>query len=314
MTRLAAVTGGTGFLGRAVVAALVRRGWRVRLLARRDPAHPQLPAQGVEVVRGDLDDPESLRVLVRGAAAVVHGAGLIKAPSRSRFFAVNGDGAGRLAAAVAAAAPAARLVAVSSLAAREPQLSDYAASKRAGEEALRAAAAAVAWTIVRPPAIYGPWDRETLAVFRAARGPLLPLFHGPESRVCLIHVDDATAAVAALCDGGPTGRIFELSDARREGYPWTTVLRAAAAASGGTPRLVRVPPAVVRLGGAVAGALGRLGGGSPMLTAGKAREILHPDWSSAAERQPPTELWTPAIALDDGFAATVRWYRDAGWL
>ncbi|CAO3433284.1 NAD-dependent epimerase/dehydratase family protein [Azospirillum doebereinerae] len=314
MTRVAAVTGGTGFLGRAVVAALVRKGWRVRLLVRRNAGHWPCPDHELELTFGDLADTETLHRLVCGADAVVHLAGLIKARARADFIAVNRDGAGRVAAAVAAAAPAARLVHVSSLAAREPDLSDYAASKRAGEDAVRAGCGGAPWVMVRPSAVYGPRDAETLAVFRGARGPVLPLLHGPDARVCLIHAEDAAMAVAALCADGPTGRVFELSDGRRDGYSWRAVLEEAARAVGGAPRIVRLPPPLVRLAGAVAGLAGRLTGRASMLTPGKLREMLHPDWSSAADRQPPPAIWTPRIPLPEGFAGTVRWYRDAGWL
>ncbi|MBK1842668.1 SDR family NAD(P)-dependent oxidoreductase [Azospirillum sp. YIM B02556] len=312
--RIAAVTGGTGFLGHAVVAALARRGWRVRLLVRRSAGHWPCPDQELELAFGDLADGGALRRLVRGADAVVHLAGLIKARAPADFLTVNRDGASRLAAAVAAAAPAARLVHVSSLAAREPDLSDYAASKRAGENAIRANCGSAPWVIVRPSAVYGPRDAETLAVFRGASGPVLPLLHGPDARVCLIHAEDAAAAVAALCADGPPSRIFELSDARRDGYSWRTVLDEAVRAVGGAPWIVRLPTPLVRLAGSAAGLAGRLAGRASILTPGKLREMLHPDWSSANDRQPPPAVWTPRIPLPEGFAGTVRWYRDAGWL
>ncbi|HUF56246.1 MAG TPA: NAD-dependent epimerase/dehydratase family protein, partial [Thermohalobaculum sp.] len=165
--RLAALTGGTGFLGRYIALALDRAGWRLRLLVRSEPVHPQTAHLEPEIVLGDLLDDRALRRLCRGADAVIHAAGLIRARDRAAFFAVNEGGSARLAAAAAEAAPGAPLIVVSSLAAREPGLSDYAASKRAGEEAvLRAAAGPV--TVLRPPVLYGPWDRETLALFRAA--------------------------------------------------------------------------------------------------------------------------------------------------
>nr|WP_246513251.1 SDR family NAD(P)-dependent oxidoreductase [Azospirillum picis] len=312
--RLAAVTGGTGFLGRAVVAALVRNGWRVRLLARRDPGHPQLPTGGVEVVSGDLGADERLHRLVEGADAVVHAAGLIKARSREEFMRTNRDGSSRIARAVATTAPDARLVLVSSLAAREPQLSDYAASKRAGEEAATSACGRASWVVLRPSAIYGPWDRETFPIFRSARAWAMPLFHGPASRLCLIHVEDAAAAVVAMCAGGPSEAVFELSDERREGYPWRVVLEEAARAVGGSGRILPVPASVVTLAGALAGAVGPLVGRTPMLTSGKAREMLHADWSSSAAVQPPAGWWAPRIGLRDGFAATAKWYSDAAWM
>jgi nucleoside-diphosphate-sugar epimerase len=319
MMRLAAVTGGTGFLGRAIVTALARDGWRLRLLVRRIPAlglleGPACEGAEPELVFGGLDDPSTLDRLVRGADAVVHIAGLIKARSTAEFMAVNRDGSRQLAEAAARSAPGARLLLVSSMAAREPQLSDYAASKRAGEEAAIAAAGGNPWVVVRPPAIYGPGDRETLAIFRAAGGPIVPLFHGSESRVCLIHAEDAAAAVAALCGAGPAGRVFELSDERREGYGWRTVIDQAALAVGGRPRVVHVPGALVGAVAALVGAGARLAGRPAMLTPGKAREMLHCDWSSSPDRQPPVEFWQPCMPLEEGFRRTVGWYRSAGWL
>src|SRR6056297_1785498 len=132
---IAAVTGGTGFLGRYVVRELAAAGWRPRLLVRGDPVHPQLADVDFEIVPGDLSEPQSLRRLVKGASAVVHVAGAVKALRRADFFAVNADGTARLAETTAEAAPGARLVYVSSLAARAPELSDYAASKAEGERA-----------------------------------------------------------------------------------------------------------------------------------------------------------------------------------
>jgi len=314
MTRTVAVTGGTGFLGRAVVATLARAGWRVRMLVRRSPAHWPDGERETDLVFGDLADAGALRRLVRGVDAVVHLAGCIKARDRTEFMVVNRDGSVRLASAVAAEAPEARLVHVSSLAAREPHLSDYAASKRAGEDALRVACGDVSWVVVRPPAIYGPRDRETLPVFRMARGPVAPVLHGPDARVCLIHVQDVADAIAALCADGPSGRVFELSDERPDGYSWRAILDEAARAVGGAPRVVRVPPTLIRLAGAVAGLMGRLTGRATTLSGGKAREMLHPDWSSALDRQPSSAIWSPRVSLPEGFAETVRWYREARWL
>jgi hypothetical protein len=130
-----AVTGATGFLGRHLVRALANDGWKPRVLVRRDPIHPLWRDIEIEVVTGDLKTPGALDRLCQGAEVVIHVAGLIKAASLDGFNAVNRDGA--RAAAQAAKAAGARFILVSSLAAREPQLSNYAASKRAGEDAVR---------------------------------------------------------------------------------------------------------------------------------------------------------------------------------
>ena len=128
-----ALTGATGFIGRHLVRALAEAGWRVRVLLRSDPAVID-EWQGLEldVVAGSLADAAALERLVTDVDAVIHLAGAIKASRRAQFFAVNAEGAGAVSQAARRLAPAAHFLHVSSLAAREPQLSDYAASKRAG--------------------------------------------------------------------------------------------------------------------------------------------------------------------------------------
>ena len=308
--RIAAVTGGTGFLGRYVVAALVDAGWSVRLLARRDPAHPLLAPVAFETVDGDLDDPGALSRLVRGAAAVIHIAGLVKARSRREFFAVNRDGTARLAGIVAREAAAARFVLVSSQAARMPQLSAYAGSKRAGEAVLMAALQTTPWVVVRPCVIYGPWDREGLALFRMARGRIAPRPTWPEPRIAMIHARDAAAAIAALSEPGPSRAMFEICDGRPDGYGWSELLREAGTLLGRVPRCVPVPDLLVRAAGAASDTVAQLSGHATIFGRGKAREILHRDWASDLRLQPPRTLWTPRLDLPTGLRETVAWWRE----
>lgn len=311
---LAALTGGTGFLGRAVTVALDRAGWQVRLLVRRYPVHEQLRDVDVELVPGGLEDEAALRQLVRGAELVVHAAGLTKAVDRAQFFAVNAGGSARLAAAIRQAAPGARTIALSSLAARVPSLSAYAASKQAGEAAMLGAGLANPPIILRPTAIYGPWDAELLPFFQAAARGVVPLPGRRPARVTLIHVEDAAGAVAACA--GPAGRpgTWEISDARSDGYGWDEVVMALAAALGRPARGLGVPGVLLQATGLAAAAGGRMRRRAVMLTRGKARELLHPDWSIGAAGGLPLDLWQPRLPLAEGFAATAAWYRSKGWL
>ena len=252
---------------------------------------------------------------MRDADVVIHAAGLIKARSRSTFLAVNRDGAVRLAVAAQREAPGAHLIGVSSLAARMPRLSSYAHSKRAGEAGMTAAFAG-RLTIVRPPVVYGPWDRETLAIFRAAAGPIVPVPGLPEARIAMIHVADAASAIAALAAWreAPGGGIHALADPNPSGYGPRAILGLAAASLGRAPRFVRLPTAATYLAGGAAGLLARLRGRPALFTAGKAREMLYPDWGVTADELLPATLWAPGIDLRHGFDSTVAWYRRAGWL
>jgi len=311
--RVVAVTGATGFLGTHLIPVLARAGAHVRILVRKNPEHPAWANIAFDSVSGSLEDASALERLVTGADAVIHAAGLIKARSRAEFLRTNQGGTAAIAAATRRFAPQARFIAVSSLAAREPQLSDYAFSKRAGEDAARAAYAdsPEQLTIIRPPAIYGPWDRETLAIFKAATRPFVPVFG--QSRAAIIHAADAAAAIAAAMGTGPSG-LVTLADDHPQGYTMAELLAEAARATGGAPRFIRLPDGVVRVAGHLSGWWGRQRGQAPIFTAGKAREVLHPDWSVSPSELLPATIYKPTINLADGFAATAAWYRQAGWL
>lgn len=307
MGGVVAVTGATGFLGRHLVRALADDGWTPRVLVRRDPIHPLWRDIGVEVVSGDLRTPGALARLSHGAEVVVHVAGLIKAASLDGFNAVNRDGA--LAAARAAREAGARFILVSSYAAREPGLSNYAASKRAGEDAVLADSPNV--LIVRPPAIYGPGDTETLEVFKlAASSPVLPVL-SPTARVAMIHVHDAAKKLAAYCKD-PISGLVELSDVRRDGYTWTEIMSAAAAVMGRKPSLIKLPSGSILAAGALADAWSFATKTPTVFGLGKARELLHADWTPSSA--PETERVPSVFGLADGFSDTVDWYRKQGWL
>ena len=310
-----AVTGATGFIGSHLVHRLADAGWRVRILTRRLPTHPRFADTPVEAVIGALDEPDSLARLVRGADAVVHCAGLVKARNRAEFFRVNADGVRGLATAAAAQSPRPRFILLSSLAAREPALSAYAASKRAGEAALAAHGVGLPWTVLRPPAIYGPGDRETLPFFRFVARGIAPLLGPRSARLSLLHVDDLTAAVAVLLAAeGSVGATYELDDGRPGGYSWRAMTDAAARHLGTRARPVQVPRALLQGAALTAGLIGLVAPRGHMLTAGKVRELRHPDWVCHDRTLVEHTAWRPRLDLHDGFAATIGWYRRAGWL
>jgi nucleoside-diphosphate-sugar epimerase len=252
---------------------------------------------------------------VDGADTIVHAAGLIKASSAAAFEAVNVYGTANLARAIEERRVTARVLLVSSMAAREPQLSTYARTKRAAEELLTAVLSPRCdWTIVRPCAIYGPWDRETLTIFRAVDYHIFLRPRIAHGRVAVIHAADAAAAIASLCDRGPARSVFELTDERTQGYSWDEIVGTAETAMDSKALVIPLPGPAVRAAAAVSLAAARVLRRTPMFTPEKAREILHADWGSRAERQPPRNLWRPAIGLAQGFRDTVCWYRDRRWL
>jgi nucleoside-diphosphate-sugar epimerase len=259
-----------------------------------------------------MGDAIALERLVDSADVVVHCAGVTKARSPAEFRSVNAGGAARLARALAKKAPNARVVAVSSLAAREPHLSHYAASKAAGEEELRRSLPSAELVILRAAAVYGPWDRDTLEILRLVRAGVAPLLNDEAARVAMLHVEDAAAAIVAACDRGIPPAVYEVAD-EREGYSWGELMEAAETALRDRPaRRFRVPRQGLFAVAGVAQLAGRLH--SSALSIGKAREILHRDWRCFSSRRLPPEAWRPYLSLAAGFVDSVAWYRKKHWL
>jgi nucleoside-diphosphate-sugar epimerase len=299
-----AVTGATGFVGRALLEEAARQGLEVRALTRRK----QNKASGVEWVSGDLHDRKALNKLVRKAEAVIHVAGVVNTHDPMGFHLGNVEGTLQLVeAAVAAGAP--RLVFVSSLAAREPELSRYGHSKRHAEKLV--AASGLDWTIVRPPAIYGPRDREILELFKLAKWGVVPM--PPPGRTSLIHVADLARLLLALIPSGEsvTRHKFEPDDGREDGWSHREFARAIGWAVGRRPWVPHVSrPVLERL----AKADRALRGHKAKLTPDRVGYMAHPNWVCSPKARPPKRLWKPQIPTLDGLRATAEWYREHGWL
>ncbi|HEX8388584.1 MAG TPA: NAD(P)H-binding protein [Sphingomonas sp.] len=297
---LIALTGATGFVGGRTLDVLLDRGRRVRALTRR----AQPARDGVEWVEGALDRPDRLDLLVSGADAVIHVAGVVRAPDRAGFAAGNVDGT-RAVVDAAVRAGVRRFVHVSSLAAREPGLSLYGWSKAEAERVVEDSA--LDWTIVRPPAVYGPGDLEQLDVFRLAKRGLALL--PPPGLMSAIMVDDLAALLATLAERGGPRTTYEPDD----GHPLAHAdyARAIGRSLGRTVLPLPLPAALLRLG---AWADGRLRGADAKLTPDRARYMAHPDWTADPARRPPSDLWAPRVPLAEGLAETARWYRAQGLL
>ncbi|MCA3555067.1 NAD(P)-dependent oxidoreductase [Aestuariivirga sp.] len=306
MSKTIAITGATGFAGRHAVTELLQRAHRLRALVR-NPETAGLPA-AVETVQGDLADAGALARLTAGADGVVHLAGALAALSRADYFKVNEQGTRALVHAVQEAGVS-RFVHISSLAASQPQLSAYAASKRAGEEIVLARMAALNAIIIRPPAVYGPGDKGTLPLIRELTRPVAAIPGIASARFSLIHGRDLARLIALVVEGGAQG-LHEVSDGRQGGYGWADLIRTASAFRGGPVRAIFLPRAVPAAVAHVAEGLARLTGKPGMVNRGKIAELYHPDWVAH-----PGGLSLPdPTPFDTGFAETVTWYRKAGWL
>ncbi|WP_374943289.1 NAD-dependent epimerase/dehydratase family protein [Sphingomonas sp.] len=291
-----AVTGGTGFVGARLIDRAVAAGHSVRALTRR----PQPPRTGVTWIEGTLADPG---VLASGADATVHVAGVVNT-DRAGFIAGNVEGT-RAVLTAAKAAGVHRFVHVSSLSAREPQLSNYGWSKRKGERLVEASA--LDWTIVRPTGVYGPGDTELRDMFRMARYGLALL--PPRGRVSLIEVDDLAALLLALAERGGARAIYEADDGASLTH--AELAQAIGAAVGRRVLSLHLPRALLSLAAALDT---RFRGTDAKLTPDRVGYLCHPDWTADPALRPPADLWQARTPLANGLAATASWYRAHGLL
>jgi len=301
---LLALTGGTGFVGQAVLDEAARCGMQVRALARRPM--PDMP--GVDWVQGDLDDRRALAALMRDAEAVLHVAGVVNTPDPEEFTRANVTGTlTMLEAALAAGVP--RFIFVSSLSAREPDLSAYGASKARAEHIVKASG--LDWTIVRPPAIYGPRDKEMFELFRAAKYGVVPVPAG--GRASIVHVEDLARLLLALLPGGEevTSQTFEPDDGIPEGWAHDDLARAIGAAMGRRAKVVQLSERLMRWGASLDGTFR---GAKAKLTQDRVGYMTHPDWVVSAEARVPASIWEPAVDTRSGLASTAEWYRREEWV
>jgi nucleoside-diphosphate-sugar epimerase len=303
---LLAITGATGFVGSAVLAEALSQGHQVKALVRRD----QPVRAGVEWVRGDLGDTGALAALVTGADAVVHVAGLTNTPDPAEFNIANVTGTANVLAAMTAAGVR-RLVFVSSLSARMPDLSAYGASKAQAEALVEASG--LDWTTVRPPAVYGPRDIDMLDLFRSAKWGVVPL--PPGGATSIIHADDLAALLVGLAANSSAAmkkQIYEPDDGREGGWSHKELAQAIGRAVGKQRVFAPHLPRAVLDAAAAADRLAR--GDKAKLTPDRVGYMAHPNWVARSDRRPPPGIWQPRIAGDDGLKATAAWYRREGWL
>lgn len=301
-----ALTGATGFVGRAVVSAFMAKSCQVSALVR-DPARAEMNSN-VQQVQGDLQNSAALDALTRNADVVIHIAGVIGALSRNDFFVANEQGS----LAIAAAAErngVKRFVHISSLAAREPELSIYGASKRAGEAAVEKFKTRMSVIVLRPPAVYGPGDRGTLPLLRSLTQSFAVIPGTSTSRFSLIYVDDLARIIVEAVDATRTG-VVELDDGQRQGYGWKDLAQIAAAAEQKSITPIFLPKSVAMAVGAGVEAFAKLRGTLPFVSPDKIQQLYFSDWVARGDGWPLTK----PVDFAQGFRSTVDWYRKAQWL
>ena len=321
------VTGATGFIGAALAERLVARGDRVRALVRPTSRTGELERLGAELARGDVCELSTVDAAVEGCDWVIHLAGAIKALGTDELFRANAEGTRNVALACAAAARPPVLVYVSSLAAAGPSrdgrprieedapapVSRYGESKLAGEQAVRAVSGRVAASIVRPPLVYGPRDRELMPpLLRMARLGVVLRAGGPK-RYSALHVADLCDGILAVAERGRRvgaagdAGVYFLDDGGD--HSWDEIALAACDALGRRARVLALPEAtsaVVTAGASLLAALTRT---ATVLSLDKLKEMREPAWTCSSARATREVGYHPRFPLAEGMRDAVAWFE-----
>lgn len=330
MSEMVLVTGSTGFIGTRLLHFLSVEGTKVRALLRPESDGSSLPC-GVDVVRAGFENREALGRVVQGVDRIVHLAGVTKArdddafdagnvmPVRNLLFAVSRHNPGLkrflLVSSLAAAGPA-REGMFGVLESDEPRpVSAYGRSKLRAEQLCMRECGAVPFTIVRPPVVYGPGDRDVLQVFRMfTKGVLVSVGKDRKQRCSIIFVDDLVRGImAAARSDRAAAQIYYLSSP--DSCSWEEFAAASRPVLGfGSLRSIRLPDALVILLGAVGGVVGRLSGKPPLINRDKVNELVQDYWVCSARKAAKELGFIAGTPLVEGVAETVAWYRMKGWL
>jgi nucleoside-diphosphate-sugar epimerase len=323
------VTGATGFIGRHLVDALAARGGEVRCLARGQApvdARANVFFHQVDFDRADLGISDAV---LEGANAVYHLAGATRGISAAAFRKANVTVTERLADRLIAAGQSPRLVFVSSQAAAGPApdaahpktesdaaapIEDYGRSKLAAERAVASRGEKLPFTVVRPVAVYGPGDRDFLAIFEMAkRGvAIYPGIH--HSSINAIYVGDLVEGViAAGRSPVAEGKTYFLGD--DTAWPWTSIYSTIADAVGQTrPIEFIVPRAIVGAAGAVGDFVGSLTGKPSLVGKSKALLAKPKYWLCSSARAREDFGFATPTSLREGMRVTYDWYLQHRWL
>jgi len=295
------LTGATGFIGQHLQTSLLSAGMDVTAVIRPSSGHLDALEPGVKKLLCNLSDTRQLVPAIRQSGAVIYCAGSVRGRQLDDFRPANIDGVRAIVEAINEAGNKTPLLLISSLAASRPQVSDYANSKFLGEQEV-ITGATFPWSIFRPPAVYGPGDKEMLPILKLARKGLIAPPGPADQKLSLVHVQDVASAALAWLKHPEAcmGKTFTLDDGHEGGYDWTEI---AQACRKGRHIRLNIPNWILFSAGRINLVLSRLLGYAPMMTPGKARELTQTDWLCNNTSLNQATGWSPDITLEQGVNA-----------
>ena len=308
-----ALTGATGFIGRHLLFALLDQGYTLRVLVREGSLEKRKALEAglnqeakgrLKWIKGDLSSRKALQELVQDAQRVVHLAGAIRGADFEEFARVNTKGLWLLIRVLKEKAHPPPLLFVSSLAARHPFLSPYAFSKRAAEEILYTSG--LPWAIFRPPAVYGPGDRELRPLIKLMGRGIIPVLGRKEHRFSLLYVKDLVRAITCWLEKPVFFKTYELHDGEPGGYDWCRVGEIVQKIIKRPVRFIRLPQGLFYKVGRLNHLLGHLLAYTPMLTHWKVHELFYEEWICDNQLIQEDLEWEPLWGLEKGLRSLFK--------
>lgn len=322
------VTGGNGFIGSHLVEALLKKGHDIRCLVRHKSDLQWIQGLDIEFIFGDATHPHTLKRAVVGVDKIYHLAGLVKAHYPSDYYRVNYLGTKNLIETCALYNQGMkRFIFCSSLAAAGPSpngiplseedechpVSDYGKSKLKAETVLKKYMSNLPITVVRPPPIYGPRDREILNLFQAAKMGVLPLLGGRNRYVDICYVQDV---VNALLLAGEIdlalGQTFFVSGG--EICTWEEIGDIVSSILDRKVTKLSLPQILIDITVLMMESSLRLSRKPPSITRQKIVEMRQKYWICDSKKIRELLGYRPQTTVHDGIRKTIDWYSTYGWI
>ena len=297
--RVVALTGATGFIGSSLLSQLRQANYKLRILVR---SPEKLPAHltNTEVIIGDLHDLTALEQLLQGSQYLVHCAGRVKGSRLEQFENDNVAGTQNIADIASQNSSIKQCLYISSLSAREPNISYYAASKFKSEQLLKSNPYNQ-WTIIRPAAVYGPKDTEVKPLIDWMRHGLLWVPGNKENRFSLLHVHDLSQLVINLIAAEYSqSEILEPDDGKSNGYNWLDIRNIASAYFERNIFLLPIPKTILKGVAEMNVLFSKTLKYAPMLTPEKIQELTHRNW--VVDQKETIPHWSPKIDFKAGLS------------
>jgi len=324
----ALITGGNGFIGSFLIESLLEKGYEIRCLVRKTSNLAWISHLPVELTYGDVNNPESLALSVTGCDLVFHLGGVTRARDEAGYFQVNATGTENLLHACARhAANLKKFILVSSLAAAGPSpdlkpltetrlsapISPYGRSKAAAEKITLSFQAQFPVTILRPPPVYGPRDRDVFEIFRYVKWGIKPRIAGFQRLTSIIYVQDLVdGMLLAAKKPEAAGQIYFLCN--DSFCTWEEIARAVELALGKRALPLPLPVSGMRLLAVVNEFLARFANRPALLNRDKVQEMEQLAWICDNQKARAELGFQPQFSLEQGCRITAHWYRNQGWL